>query len=61
MLAGEPVMLDAKYLMVIKWWWCGRKEAEDGGFDLAGSSQGGTEVRGLLGSVWSLGLLYADF
>lgn len=61
MLDGEPIMLDAKYLMVIKWWWCGRKGAEDGEVDLSDSSQGCTEVWGLHGSVRSLALLYAYF
>jgi len=28
-------MLDAKYQTVIKWWRCGRKGMEDGGFDLS--------------------------
>lgn len=39
MLDDEPIMLDAKYQMVIKRWWCGRKGAEDGEFDLSDSSQ----------------------
>ena len=40
MLDNEPVMLDAKYQMVIKRWWCRRKGVEDGEFDLSVSSRG---------------------
>lgn len=40
MLDDEPIMLDAKYQMVIKRWWCGRRGVEDGKFDLSDDSGG---------------------
>lgn len=54
MLDDEPITLDAKYQLVIKRWWCGRKGAEDGEFDLSDGSQscvGASRVRSVLGFV----------